>query len=107
MRHDAGKLRLCLGRLDRAQVYKDRPAGQGEGVDVLHIHDVEVVGPLVSRSIGHQAGAKLLHVAAHRAAIRKHRHLLIDILCGLLPLGNLLLLGEGVLAGMGSVARPP
>ena len=106
MRHHPGQLRLRLGRLNRPQVHKHRPARQRKRIDLLARHDVKVVRPLIPRRDCHQLRPKLSHILRYRRAVRQHRHLLEDLCRHLRAFGNLLLLGKRVLAGNRLKPRP-
>src|SRR5215472_14934837 len=104
MAHDACKLRLGFGCVDGAEVHEHSATGQGEGVDGLIGDNVEAEGPLLGkagreRRHGDKAGTELLDVTRNGVGVRKDGHLLVDFCDDLVAFGDLLLLGNGVLAG--------
>ena len=51
VRHHARKFRFVVRRLNRSQVYVDRPARQRERIDLFLVYHMKIVRPLFSRSM--------------------------------------------------------
>ena len=79
MRHHAGKLRLIVCGLDRAQIDEDGSTRKRKRIDLLHIHHVEAVRPLISRCMLGEPRPQPLHILRHRIRVRQDRQLFHDL----------------------------
>ena len=86
--HDADHLALARGRLDHPAVHVHRAAGQREGVDLLHVYDLERVPelgvPQLRRDRVHESVTQVFHVRGHPVVVQDW-HLPLDFRRSLTP----------------------
>ena len=86
MRHHARKLRFILSCVNGSNIDEHRAARKSERIDFLLLHHVKFVRPrILLRNLVHEFPAESLNVLCLGARIRQHRHLLVNLRCGLQP----------------------
>ena len=84
MRHHARKLRFILSCVNGSNIDEHRAARKSERIDFLLLHHVKFVRPRILNLV-HEFPAESLNVLRLGARIRQHRHLLVNLGCGLQP----------------------
>ena len=100
MAHHARELGFGA-RVDGADVDVDRAAGQGEGVDLFLLHDLECVGKFVARSFGGELCTEGGDIFRGGVVGREKGEIFFDFLDGLLAELDLLLDGLAARLGIG------
>src|ERR1700742_3783843 len=105
MGDDARKLGFVIRRLNGPHIHENRSTGKRESIDLLLIHHVEAIGPLLPRSVLGQPQPQTRNVLAHRTRIRQYGKLLRYRGSGLLAKLDLILRREQIEAMRGYDAR--
>ena len=99
VRKYGSELGFIRGCLNRSEIDEDGAAGKRKRVDVGDIHNVEVVGPVISGRLCSEFLPEILNVPGDWTRVWQNRHLLINLINDFLSQRDLLLGSHVVFAG--------